>query len=73
MLFRSGPGGLHGGIHGQDIGLERDVLNGLDNRSNLCGGLIDVSGGHSQLPHFGVGLRGMAGGPVHQPQRTVLV
>ena len=52
----AGTRGLNRCIQGQDIGLERYVLDGLDDRTNLVRGLIDVLSGLGKLLHLYVSL-----------------
>ena len=53
-------------ISGQNIGLEGDVLDGLDDGADLGGGAVNVPGGLGELLHLGIGLGGEAGGLIHQ-------
>ena len=48
----AGPGGLHGGVQRQDIGLEGDVLNSGNDLVDLLGGVGDVLHGGNHLLHL---------------------
>ena len=63
---RAGPGRLHSGVQRQDVGLEGDVLNGLNDAANLVGGFVDVLGGGGKLGHFCIRLGGVAVGLINQ-------
>ena len=58
----AGPGGLDGGVQGQQVGLEGDLVDGLDDLGGLVAGLLDVVDGLAHAAHrlgalVGAGLR----------------
>ncbi len=49
-------GGLYGGVQREDVGLEGDVVDGLDDVADLLGGLADVLHRLGHLGHFHAGV-----------------
>lgn len=58
----SGTGGLHGGVQGQNVGLEGDILDGLDDLADVLLALEDLAHGLAHLLHPLVADADLVGG-----------
>ncbi len=58
----SGPGRLHGGVQGQQVGLEGDLVDGLDYLLGVLTGLGDLLHGPHHVLHGGPGAVHHLGG-----------